>query len=354
RLAKHGVLVLRGHAIESLAQASHFVFDKTGTLTSGQLQVVQTVFSQHAAQAQVQQAALHCTAALAAASLHPLAQALAQSLSGQTAAHMQQIEEVAGLGMQAQYQGQSWRLGAPHWVQALREEGAGLARAGQDAAMPGAHEVSALVQGSRVALGNNQGVLVTFVLQDQLRPDALALITSLQAQGKTVCMLSGDQPAVVAQVAAQLGILDARGGLSPQQKYAAVLAMQQQGARVAMVGDGMNDGPVLALADVAIAMGQGAPISQTRSDLVLLGNRLLDLQQAQALSRFACHLIRQNLGWALLYNVIAIPAAMAGVLSAWQAALGMSISSLLVVANALRALRWQEKSSDHHNLVEKF
>ena len=326
RLAKSGVLVVRGQAIETLAHASHFVFDKTGTLTSGQMQVVDVVA---VAQVQASQLApnqvMALAAGLAGASLHPLAQALALFLRGQPGADMSALNEVAGRGVAGNWQSQPYRLGAPDWV----------AQMSKTRAMPPA----GLDTSSLVCLGNAQGILAWFALQDTLRPDAAALIATLKSQGKTVCILSGDRIAVVAQLAAQLGISDARAELKPEQKYQAVQQLQQHGALVAMVGDGMNDGPVLSLADVAIAMGQGAPISQARSDMVLLANRLAHLQQAVELSQFAAKLIRQNLAWALLYNLLAIPAAMAGILNPWQAALGMSVSSLFVVMNALRLLR---------------
>ncbi len=333
RLAKNGVLVVRGEAVETLARASHFVFDKTGTLTSGQLQVIDSKLATdfNLAPSQI----LACAQGLASASLHPAAQALAQFLRGQASANSSQLgdlcelselSETPGSGISAQWQGQTYRLGAPAWVAQLYSHTLST--------LPTAPPDSTLV-----CLGHEQGMLAWFALQDTVRPDAAALIAYLQALGKTVCILSGDRAGVVAQLAAQVGIRDARAGLSPEQKYQAVQQLQQQGAIVAMVGDGMNDGPVLSLADVAIAMGQGAPISQARSDVVLVSSRLVDLQQAHQLSRFACHLIRQNLAWALLYNLLAIPAAMVGILSPWQAALGMSLSSLLVVMNALRLLR---------------
>lgn len=330
RLAKSGVLVVRGQAIETLARASHFVFDKTGTLTSGQMQVVKVVpmvSMVPGMQVPVSQTGqvMALAAALAGASLHPLAQALALYLRGQAGADMSDLNEVAGRGVAGNWQGQPYRLGAPDWV----------AQMSASSAVPPV----GLETASLVCLGNAQGILAWFALQDTVREDAATLIEMLKSQGKTVCILSGDRTAVVAQLAAQLGIADARAELKPEQKYQAVQQLQQHGALVAMVGDGMNDGPVLSLADVAIAMGQGAPISQARSDMVLLSSRLTDLQLAVLLSQFAAKLIRQNLAWALLYNVLAIPAAMAGILSPWQAALGMSVSSLFVVTNALRLLK---------------
>ena len=169
-----------------------------------------------------------------------------------------------------------------------------------------------------------------------MRDDAKALMDFLRGQGKEIILLSGDRQDVVDRVAHDLGLATALGELSPAQKHDAVKEMQAQGAVVAMVGDGMNDGPVLSLADVSVAMGQGAPISQARSDIVLISNHLQDLSHAVRTTCKSMLLIRQNLAWALLYNLVAIPAAAFGVLAPWHAAVGMALSSLLVVLNSLR------------------
>ena len=359
QMAQHGVLVVRGAALETLARATHFVFDKTGTLTSGELQLLE----QHWLRAQDEGTAL--LAQMAAGSLHPVARALAavypphrqaavqagsspasvaplEFASGQghdqapaptlstpsnNMPTLENLHEVAGQGVQGEWQGRMVRLGRLDFVQSPSEP---------------AFAVPPLAAHASIVYFGVQGeVLAWFVLQDQVRPDAKALIASLQAQGKQVHLLSGDRADVVAAVAEGLGIRDARGGLSPQQKFDIVQRLQQQGAVVAMIGDGMNDGPVLSLADVSVAMGHGAPISLARSEVVLISNRLADLQYALQVARLSLKLIRQNLGWAVLYNLLAIPAAMAGILAPWQAALGMSISSLWVVCNALRVLRLQ-------------
>jgi Cu2+-exporting ATPase len=341
QLARHGVLLMQGRALEALAHITHVVFDKTGTLTTGQLQVVQQNWRMQPDPASHAQVLAH----LAAASLHPVAQAVLREIQ-QTARqtvpqtgpvpHSVQligVSEQAGQGVEGSWRGRVFRFGRIEYVAAL--SGAAASRVEPVPDLP-ALEAANL---SLVAFGDASGILAWFGLQDQVRPDCLELVAQLRAEGKQVSILSGDRPEVVAALAAQLGIADAHGALSPQQKYQHVQALQQRGARVAMVGDGMNDGPVLALADVSIAMGQGAPLAQAKSDLVLHSNNLADLQYAFGISRMAWRLIRQNLLWALLYNLIAIPAALGGMLTPWQAALGMSASSLLVVGNALRLLR---------------
>jgi Cu2+-exporting ATPase len=323
RLARHGVLVARGRAVETLARATHFIFDKTGTLTEGRLQLA----AMHIVQPDLdRQALLRMTAGIAAASTHPVSQALAKTAAASSifgnGAQYAGLREIAGQGVEALEGARRIRLGNLAFVQELH---------GQPAALPDDFAGKTVS-----ALGDENGWIALFALQDDIRPDAAACIAFLRSRGKQVWLLSGDKHEVVAAVAGKLGIDEAHGELRPEQKHDMVAELQRQGAVVAMVGDGMNDGPVLSLADVSVAMGQGAPIAQVRSDLVLLSNRLQDLEGAVKTTSRALSLIRQNLGWALLYNLVAVPAAVSGLLQPWHAAIGMSLSSLIVVLNSLR------------------
>jgi Cu2+-exporting ATPase len=325
QLAKNGVLIARGRAVESLAQATHFIFDKTGTLTQGKLKLVKLMLLRDDPaldERSIQQITVNMTAG----SMHPVAKALYASLPASantgTATNYEDVNEIPGRGIEAIHKGLHFRLGSIDFVQELHGK---------------ALEIPAELSGTTIsALGDTRGFIALFALEDSLRNDAKELIKSLQQQGKSVLILSGDRADVVARTAAELGISGASGNLSPEAKYAAVKQLQQQGATVAMVGDGMNDGPVLSLANISIAMGQGAPISQARSDMVLISNDLRDLAYAFKITSKSLSLIRQNLGWAVLYNAIAIPAAMAGILAPWHAAIGMSLSSMIVVLNSLR------------------
>ena len=325
QLAKNGVLVARGRAVESLTRATHFVFDKTGTLTQGRLKLVKlTIISNDPSLDE--HAIRQITTNITAGSMHPVAHALYTSLSKQThskqVTHYDSVNEIPGRGIEIRHQNLHYRLGNADFVRELH--GANL-------------DIPSEFAGKTVSvLGDAQGVIALFALEDSLRNDAKHLIDFLKQQGKTVLLLSGDRNDVVHNVATELGIDTALGNLSPEAKYDAVKRLQQQGAKVAMVGDGMNDGPVLSLADISVAMGKGAPISQARSDMVLISNDLRDLSYAVRITSKSLSLIRQNLGWAVLYNVIAIPAAMAGILAPWHAAIGMSLSSVIVVVNSLR------------------
>ncbi len=323
RMARSGVLVARGRAVETLARATHFVFDKTGTLTEGRLQLAGV----HVVQAGLDRASLlEMTAAIAAASTHPVSQALARAAATAGVfghgAQYTDVREIAGQGVEAQSGARRYRLGNLAFVRELH---------GQDVGLPPEFAGKTVS-----ALGDERGWIALFALQDELRADAAACIAFLRRQNKQVWLLSGDKRDVVAKVARELGIEVAHGELRPEQKHDMVAALQRQGAVVAMVGDGMNDGPVLSLADVSMAMGQGAPIAQVRSDLVLMSNRLQDVEAAVTTTSRALSLIRQNLGWALLYNLVAVPAAVSGMLQPWHAAIGMALSSLIVVLNSLR------------------
>jgi Cu2+-exporting ATPase len=165
----------------------------------------------------------------------------------------------------------------------------------------------------------------------------------LAARGAHVLMASGDTVAAAQAAARTLGITEVHAGMSPAAKHALVAGLQQAGATVAMVGDGLNDAPVLALADVSIALGSGAPLAQTRADMVLMSGDPADLAHAIATARRAMRIVAQNLAWAALYNLIAIPLAASGHMAPWMAGLGMSISSLVVVLNSLRVMPRERK-----------
>ncbi|MFZ6801150.1 heavy metal translocating P-type ATPase [Undibacterium sp. Di24W] len=344
QLAKFGMLVTRGSAIENLANVTHIVFDKTGTLTFGKLKVLQVIFpavldSDKLAECKIM------IGMMAKMSLHPVSKAIADYLVGeptrqsglQNQSKIERQIEHTGSGIEARFNGKLYRLGQLSYVREL---------SASDWTIPSAYQNKTVT-----VFGDTEQVLACFVLEDKLRDGTVNSIADLQSLGKKIILLSGDRLEVVADIAAQCHILEYRAGLNPAQKHAYILDLQKQGAVVAMVGDGMNDGPALSMANVSIAMGQGAPISQTRSDCLLMSNRLSDLCFSIKLANQSYRLIRQNLAWALLYNLIAVPAAVFGFLEPWHAALGMSVSSLLVVLNGLRLLSMEPPDYDLHLLT---
>jgi Cu2+-exporting ATPase len=198
---------------------------------------------------------------------------------------------------------------------------------------------------SLILLADQSCIRCAFLLSDELRADAGALVDSLQKLGVTVTLYSGDRPDVTRHVAERIGITDAAGGLSPEDKLARVRDLQNRGDVVAMIGDGINDTPVLSGSDVSIAMGDGAQAARANADMILLGSKLSNLAEGVSIARRTLAIIRQNLLWAVTYNLLAIPAAAAGLVAPWTAAIGMSASSLLVVANSLRLTRTSHDST---------
>ncbi len=315
RLTRLGLLTTRGHALETLARATDLVFDKTGTLTHGQLSVRRVVPLGGRSESEVRALAT----VLEAGSEHPIARAL--RMADFPAFSASEIRNTPGRGVEGMIDGHTYRIGSPHFAARSESPPAPPEQTGDE---------------SWVALGDESGLIAWFALADSLRADAAASLIALQQQGLRLHLLSGDGEAAVQAIAQQLGISEWRAGALPEDKLAYVKALQQQGRIVAMVGDGINDAPVLAGAQVSIAMGEGADVAQAAADMVMLGGRLATLADGIALARKTQHIIRQNLGWALGYNLIAIPAAALGHVTPWIAGIGMSASSLLVVLNALR------------------
>ena len=328
-LAARGVLVTRGHAIEALARADRFIFDKTGTLTLGRMALVEVIPKRDDAAR-----ALALAAALERGSEHPIALALAAGAAGadgagaNAAIAVDGLRATTGAGVEGSIEGRVWRLGRPAFVGAMH-----------GAALPADIETKVGAGDTVIALGNEEGWQAFFRLSDGLRPEAATMASRLAAAGIKLSIFSGDLPAAAARVGAALGIADTRGGLSPEDKHAALRALQEAGETVAMVGDGVNDAPVLAQAQVSIAMGGGADLARANADVVLLGNDLQGLPEGLALARRTVRIVKQNLVWAFAYNFLAIPLAMGGWVTPWMAGIGMSASSLLVVLNALRLQR---------------
>jgi Cu2+-exporting ATPase len=327
RLARRGLIVCRGHAIETLARATDVVLDKTGTLTQGQLRLMRT----HALADLGEANCVRIAAALEHGSMHPIAKALI--VAGPHVRAVRDPKHHAGLGVEAELDGHVYRLGRPEFVMAAHKA-------------PVPWQRPALDAGDSIAiLGDESRCLALFVFGDELRPDAIEFVEAMHRAGKRVHLLSGDRGETVAQIAAVLGIDAATANASPQTKLGYVQALQRQGRVVAMIGDGINDAPVLAQASVSIAMGDGAWVSQRQADAVLLSGRLGDLHAAFATSTRTLAIIRENLIWALAYNLTAVPLAALGVVTPWMAGVGMSASSLVVIFNSLRLSRQPSTSA---------
>jgi Cu2+-exporting ATPase len=320
-----GLLVSRGHAIETLARADHFVFDKTGTLTWGRLRLHETL----PLAGETESEALKLAAALEQGSEHAIGVALREAeKAGGFRPAPQSLQSFTGEGVEGTLAGRRLRLGRPEFAGALHGQ-----------LLPVPAQAQFATGDTCVALADETGWLAVFRLGDQLRSEAGDLVRRLRDLGCRVTLLSGDSAEAVGQVAGVLLIKDAHGGMTPQGKHDFIAALQAKGAVVAMVGDGVNDAPVLAQAQVSVAMGGGTELARNQADIVLLGENLVRLAEAVGLARRTQRIVRQNLAWAFAYNLTAIPLAMLGWITPWMAGIGMSASSLLVVANALRLQR---------------
>jgi P-type Cu2+ transporter len=322
-LSRIGLLLTRGQAVEDMARASVVCFDKTGTLTVGRPEWVAT-------QALVpgcgEQELLEMAAALERHSEHPLARALVQAAGAVPARPLEHVRNVAGRGLSGILNGVEIRVGTPGFV--------GLQQIPDGVRAPQTH-----AQATAVWLARAGEVVGVFWLADQPRPRVRETVAELQALGVEVVLLSGDRPEAATLFAANAGIAEAQGGMTPEDKVEYVRRRQARGEIVLMAGEGINDAPVLAGADVSLAMGSGTRIAQTQADLVLMSDHLEAIPAAIRQARRTLDIVRQNIYWAVGYNALALPVAATGLLTPWLAALGMSLSSLIVVGNALRLRR---------------
>jgi Cu2+-exporting ATPase len=311
-LARQRVLVVRPDAIEALATATHVVFDKTGTLTEPRLALADV----ECRSGVTRDAALQWAAALARESRHPVARAVLSACRDVETHAVSELDVTSGLGIEGTVAGRRLRLGRADFALAGR---------------PGE-----LAADDALLLTDEHGVLATFRLGEQLRRSASAAVAALRMQGLEIAIASGDVESKVRTVAAQLGVTEWRAGLRPEAKLAWLETLRRDGARVVAVGDGINDAPVLAGADVGIALSSGSDLAQARSDVIVASDGLTSIPRARELSRRTLAVLAQNHRWALGYNLAAIPLAALGVVPPWLAAIGMSASSIAVVMNSQR------------------
>ena len=308
RLFRRGMLIKDGTALERLADVDCVVFDKTGTLTMGVPQIV----SIEAIPAGMRPVAL----ALAQGSSHPLSKALTQALrdAGATTVELEDLREVPGYGISGRWQGHEVRLGRADWLGA--DHGAGR------------------ISASWLSLGEGAPIRLEFT--DRLRPGAESCVRELLASGRRVVLLSGDAAPVVEELAQRLGLAEWHAGVTPTEKAATVRELRAAGAHVLMVGDGLNDTAALAEAHVSISPASALDAARVASDIVLMGNDLSPVAEALETARGARSRIKENFAISVLYNIVAVPFAIAGLATPLMAALAMSLSSICVTLNALR------------------
>jgi len=307
-----GLLLTRGHVLEGLTHIDTVIFDKTGTLTEGRLTLREI---RPLAKLSVDEC-LTLAAALENRSEHPIARAF-----GRVEKSAEAVHSIPGRGLEGTVDGQRLRIGEAAFVCEL-------------SAQPIPSQADS--GGQWLLLGNESEPLAWLVLDDRLRSDAPLLVQHCRAQGWKTLLLSGDSSPQVAAIAKTLGITEAKGGLTPDDKLAILGELRRQRRKVLMLGDGVNDVPTLAAADISIAMGSATDLAKTNADAVLLNSSLATLPLAFNLARRTKRIIIENLAWAALYNGLMLPFAALGLITPAWAALGMSVSSLMVVLNALR------------------
>jgi Cu2+-exporting ATPase len=306
RLMKNNVLVKSGDALERLATIDTVLLDKTGTLTLGKPQI------QPLSDAQKQY--LQIAASLASQSHHPLSKALASSWTGDIL-QFDSVEEIAGKGLNAEKDGQVYRLGSRSWC--------------GDMTAPS-------TENQEIWFSVDAVSVASYHFADALRPDTKDTIARLKELGLTPVLLSGDRATVAERVGAELGIDVALGDLTPIDKYHYMEGLQAKGHKILMVGDGLNDAPTLAGADVSMSPSSAIDMAQNVADIVFMGDKLGVMVEAYRTAVFAQKLVKENLWLALLYNIIAVPVAVAGLATPLVAAIAMSSSSLIVIGNSFR------------------
>jgi Cu2+-exporting ATPase len=329
RLLRHGILVKSADGLERLAQADVVVFDKTGTLTQGRPELINAT--------DLTAEDLRLAAGLAAASKHPLARAVCRAAEshGIITTPADAVSETPGMGLSAGVNGRELRLGNRRWC--------GIADQAETVTA-GAHTGSELDM--ELWLAEAGKAPVGFRFHDALRPDALQCVAQLRKRGLEVELLSGDRPGPVRQVAEALGIETWHAECRPDAKIARLKTLAAHGKRVLMVGDGLNDAPALSEAFVSISPADASEISQTAADLIFQGDSLDALIEAQVVAGVARRLVLQNFSLAFLYNAIAVPFAMAGMVTPLVAAVAMSVSSIVVTLNSLRLYAIQRRPKD--------
>ncbi len=325
---KRGILIRRLQAIESIANVDTVIFDKTGTLTEDHIQVMSISHKDGLTET----SALALAASIAQHSQHPISRALLKN-------HQQNAAQDSTV-----------TLDKFELVDVQEETGAGISAVIKNSAADTSLISGRLKFGSakfcgtkvteefqqQVYLADDNGWLATFSLQEAIKPNAAEAIKQLKEINLNVELLSGDQSHTVVSMANIIGITQFQAACSPNDKLHRLQALKQQGKKVLMVGDGLNDGPILASAHVSIAMGKGVPLTLAHADYILLNGDVSQIPQLIRHAQRTMNIIKQNIAWAIVYNLVSIPLAFTGVLSAWLAGLGMAVSSLIVVANALR------------------
>ena len=314
KLARSGILVRRMQALEALTNVDTIVFDKTGTLTLDRMVVSAVATDKSITETQ----ALQLASAMAKHSLHPVSRAIVEAASTiEGSAIVTNVQEVSGAGLLADSAFGKLKFGSSRFCGLQKSDNGNR-------------------KNSIVHLISDKTWLASFEVLESIKDDAAFSVSEVTQKHILVEVLSGDKLTAVQRVADAVGIKDVYGDCTPQDKLNHIQELKRLGRKVLMVGDGLNDGPVLASAHVSVAMGQAVPLAQSQSDFVIMQGQLAMVPYLLAQSKQTMKIVRQNLIWAASYNAICVPLAVAGYLPAWLAGLGMALSSLFVILNAAR------------------
>jgi Cu2+-exporting ATPase len=319
RLNREGIMIKSGHVLETMPKVDTFAFDKTGTLTTGEFAIKSVICHQEFNEIENingKNNLLAIAAALEAHSAHPLAKAFSRyrNLDDRTT----EVSVVPGAGVSGKVNNIDYRIGKSTWL------------------LPTDKQIS---QGAQCLLMRNNKLIAEFYLQDDIRSDASTLLRQLHQDNILSIMLSGDHQSGCDKVQSSLKLNTVHANLSAQEKVSAIKLQQERNRTIAMVGDGVNDTPVLASAHLSIAMGSGTDIAKSSADVILLNNHLSSISTLQAIAKNTAKIIKQNYCWAFGYNAIVLPLAVMGFIAPYMAVIGMSASSILVVSNSLRLLK---------------
>lgn len=314
-LTREGILLKQNHVLETLAKVSEVFFDKTGTLTTGHMHITDIQLFNTT---ESRQNIINIAAALEQSVNHPIAHAITKL--PHESINVENIQLAAGGGVLGTIQGKTYRIGHRDWFSCQ---------------LP---KISADLASQIVYLVEHQTPIAAFIMQDQVRPHSQDIIKFLQQTHRKTIMLTGDPGNNVSYIAQQVSITEMYQGLSPEEKFTIIQQRQKQGAITMMVGDGVNDGPVLSAAHVSFAMAGGTDLAKNSADALLIGNNIGKIEVAFRVSQLTRRIILQNFCWAIGYNLCILPLAISGQIQPWMAALGMSMSSLIVMGNSLRLL----------------
>lgn len=322
-LIRYGIALINNDAIEKTAKSNCYVFDKTGTLTEGRLDLVKIdVIDNNLTENDI----LKIAATLESASEHPIAKAILKAAEKIQKNNASNIRNIPGQGISGHIE-QEWFIGTESFIETHCTE-----------KLTAPQTASETLR--KIILANKDTIVAVLYFNDELRDSSKALIDYLKEQGKKIILMSGDHEAIVSSIAKQLGIQEYQAALRPEDKLSNIEQLQKEGYQVCMVGDGINDAPGFAQADVAIAMTHASDITKLNADLLLLNNKIASLKTMLKIIMQTNRTIHINFIWALSYNITVLPFAIAGFITPWMAALGMSLSSLIVVINATKIAKY--------------